>query len=216
MATALFAQQGYAATTMTSIARAAGLRQPSVYYWFRSKEELLQATASVNRFSAAVVTALRACDASPAQKLYRLLFEDTRHICELGPLDYHEVERVAYQRPEEFREFWDDYRVLFDGIVDFIRDATSDRLFREQNPRVAGVAALSLNEGLQKLHRYHLGPSHEIGLPVPELDDPRTVAHQSASTTLAALLIDHGDLASVRRHAMALRLDIDADQKNSR
>src|SRR5206468_1365797 len=85
VAARLFAEQGYAATTMKGIAEAAGLRQPSVYYWFRDKEALLHATASVNRFSVDVVAGLTRSPASVPARLYRLLFEHTKHICQLGP-----------------------------------------------------------------------------------------------------------------------------------
>jgi AcrR family transcriptional regulator len=209
-ATRLFAEQGYAKTTMKSIAEAVGLRQPSVYYWFRNKEELLHATASINRFSAAVVAALRKSGAGPSQKLYRLLYEDTKHICLLGPLDYHQVESVAYQRPEEFSEFWTDYRTLFDGIVELIDAAMVSSEFRHSDPQLSGAAALSLNEGLQKLYRYRAGPSGGLGLPVPvPLGNAETVAHQSATTTLSSLLAAATALESVRAEAMAIDLQLD-------
>ena len=45
----LFSERGYARVTMSDIARAAGLQQSSLYYWFRKKELVLQATFAVNR-----------------------------------------------------------------------------------------------------------------------------------------------------------------------
>ena len=211
VAAQLFAERGYAQTTMTSIAEAAGLRQPSLYYWFRNKEEVLHATASINRFSADVVAALQRADASAPEKLYRLLYEDTKHICLLGPLDYHQVESVAYQRPAEFAEFWEDYRTLFDGIVELIEAAMASAAFRPGDARIAGAAALSLNEGLQKLFRYRSGPGGELGLPVPvPLDDVEVVAHQSATTSVASLLADPRRLERVREEAIAIPLELDA------
>ena len=49
VATRLFSEQGFAQTTMAQIAEAAGLRQSSLYYYFRRKELILEATFSVNR-----------------------------------------------------------------------------------------------------------------------------------------------------------------------
>src|ERR1700712_4938826 len=49
VATRLFGAQGFANTTMAQIAEAAGLRQSSLYYYFRRKELILEATFSVNR-----------------------------------------------------------------------------------------------------------------------------------------------------------------------
>jgi TetR/AcrR family transcriptional regulator len=208
----LFAEQGYDATTMKGIAQAAGLRQPSVYYWFRNKEELLHATASVNRFSADVVVCVEKSAASVPARLYRLLFEDTRQICELGPLDYREIERVAYDRPAEFEEFWSDYRTLFDGIAGLIEAGIHAGDFHVVDPSLAGAVALSLNEGLQKFHRHRIGPGGALGLPAPvvDLEDPSTAAHQSATTTLSALLRDHDRLLRLRAEAMAIDLEMDA------
>ncbi|MET1132553.1 MAG: helix-turn-helix domain-containing protein, partial [Aeromicrobium sp.] len=50
-ASRLFTEHGYAATTMTQVAREVGLGQSSMYYWFRSKDDLLKALVSANRES---------------------------------------------------------------------------------------------------------------------------------------------------------------------
>ena len=39
----LFEERGYAATTMRAIATEAGLAPSNAYYWFRSKDDLVQA-----------------------------------------------------------------------------------------------------------------------------------------------------------------------------
>jgi TetR/AcrR family transcriptional regulator len=209
VAARIFAEQGYAVTTMKEIAEAAGLRQPSVYYWFRNKEELLHATASVNRFSAGLVVALEKSEASVPARLYRLLFEDTRQICQLSPLDYREIESVAYERPIEFEEFWLDYRALYDGIVLLIGTGMQSGAFHPGDPSLAAAAALSLNEGLQKFHRHRVGAGGMLGLPapVPDLEDAVTAAHQSAMTTLSALLLDRHCLRDIRTAAMEIGLD---------
>ena len=41
IAARLFREHGYLNTTMTEIARACGLGQSSLYYWFRQKEDIL-------------------------------------------------------------------------------------------------------------------------------------------------------------------------------
>ncbi|MEV6345624.1 helix-turn-helix domain-containing protein [Actinoplanes sp. NPDC051851] len=207
VAARLFAERGYAGTTMTLVAKAAGLRQPSLYYYFRNKEELLHATSSVNRFPAEVVAALASSGAGAPQKLYRLLFEDTKHLCLLGPLDYHQVESVAYQRPDEFGGFWADYRALFDGVVALVEAGVASLRFRPCDPPAAAVAALTLDEGLQKLHRHRTGPL----VPASPFDSVDAVAHHSATTTLSSLLVDRAMLDSVRADALTVDLDIDID-----
>src|SRR3954451_2916690 len=49
-ATHLFARRGIAARTMAEIAEAAGLGASSLYYWFRSKQQILEVIVEdVNR-----------------------------------------------------------------------------------------------------------------------------------------------------------------------
>src|SRR3954454_15538756 len=50
VASRVFAERGFAAATMREIAAGAGLHPSSVYYYFRSKEEMLEAiVAEANR-----------------------------------------------------------------------------------------------------------------------------------------------------------------------
>ncbi|OKH75080.1 hypothetical protein EB72_13535 [Mycobacterium sp. SWH-M1] len=79
-ATRLFSEKGYAQTTMSDIARAAGLQQSSLYYWFRNKEQLLGETLVVNRAPLKFIAEVGAGSGSPAVKLYRLLRFDTMQL----------------------------------------------------------------------------------------------------------------------------------------
>ena len=101
VATRLFAENGYANTTMTGIAKACGLRQPSLYYWFTRKEHILNEVLALNRVSLDFVAELGAQPGSAALRLYPLLHFDTYQLC-LSPLDISEVERLAERQPEAF------------------------------------------------------------------------------------------------------------------
>lgn len=46
-ATRLFAELGYAATSVREVVEAAGVTKPAMYYWFRNKEELFREALSV-------------------------------------------------------------------------------------------------------------------------------------------------------------------------
>src|ERR1700682_5262362 len=90
----LFAELGYANVTMSDIARAAGLQQSSLYYWFRRKELVLQATLEVNRLPGEFLRRIAGEPLPPSVKLYRLLRFDTYQLCE-SALDINEIERLA-------------------------------------------------------------------------------------------------------------------------
>src|SRR3954447_22317631 len=79
-ATKLFSEQGYAQTTMAQIAEAAGLRQSSLYYYFRRKELILEATFAVNRAPLDFLRAIRNDPGSAALRLYRLVRYDAMQL----------------------------------------------------------------------------------------------------------------------------------------
>jgi AcrR family transcriptional regulator len=78
----LFRQHGYSGTSTREIARAAGLRQPSLFHYFPSKESILrevalEAVRPVLEFIAAEERRRRPADVA----LYRLIRFDTWHLC---------------------------------------------------------------------------------------------------------------------------------------
>jgi AcrR family transcriptional regulator len=103
-ATKLFSEKGYAQTTMSDIARASGLQQSSLYYWFRNKEQLLQETLLVTRAPLKFIAEVGAGSGSPAVKLYRLLrrpSEIARISAQAAQFDDASIAlRVTRPRPE--------------------------------------------------------------------------------------------------------------------
>lgn len=194
-ATALFVAKGYAETTMTEIARSAGLRQSSLYYWFARKELILQTLLEENRSSLALATVLEAQPGPVAPRLYAVLHADVLQLCS-APLDFYEFERVARLQPQNFGAFFDDYAQLHRLIESLVRQGVDAGEFEAVNPADTATAALGLNEGLQRHYR----------LPLPGVlsysaDD---VCRLSADTTLTRLLAHRDDLAGVRAAATEL------------
>lgn len=198
-ANALFAQRGFANTTVTEIATAAGLTQSSFYYYFKSKEEILHSTLALNRQALEVAAQLEADEKSAATKLFTLLRYDTLQLC-LSPFDFNDIERTAQVQIDDFADFWLDYRALYDHVERHIREGVADRSFIPCDPSMTAYAALSLNEGLQK--RFHQQLLHaqrsEEFLP-REIASAEEFALVSASTTLASLLRDRRQLDKLRR-----------------
>ena len=191
-ATALFVAKGYAETTMSEIARRAGLRQSSLYYWFARKEHILQALLEENRGSLEMAKALEAAPGPAAARLYAVLHTDTMQLCS-APLDFYEFERVARSQPQNFGAFFDDYASLHRLTASIVRQGVESGEFRADDPESAATAALGLNEGLQRHHRQ----------PLPGLR-PYTaeqVSELSADTSLAALLILPESLPATRAAA---------------
>lgn len=201
-ATKLFAEKGFARTTMSEIAAAAGLKQSSLYYYFNRKEQILQATFTVNRAPLEFIQGM-ANGESPAVKLYRLLRFDTEQLC-TAPCDVNEIERLASLQPDQFRDFWADRQSLHDWVVRLVEEGVEAGQFAEVDPVLTALALLSGNEGLQNWFRdQHAHRPGRATFAFPGYD-ARTVARHYAATSLRSLLRRPGDLARIERRAAAL------------
>ena len=113
----LFRGQGYDKVSMTAVAHEVGLKQSSLYYWFKSKEQLLDEALvdGFNRcsFKGAIY---RAQDVPAAQRLFALLFRRTAKFCGL-PVDVFAAEAVADANPQVLRHFFGE----FEGYQDKLR-----------------------------------------------------------------------------------------------
>lgn len=202
-ATKLFAEKGFAHTTMSEIAAAAGLKQSSLYYYFNRKEQILQATFTVNRAPLDFVEAMGDDSESPAVKLYRLLRFDTYQLC-TAPCDVNEVERLASVQPDQFRQFWVDRQALHDWVERLLRDGVEAGLFVDVDVPLTALHLLSGNEGLQNWFRDQA--AHRPGAAVFSFPayDADTVADTYATSSLRALLRRPADIARVMRRAGVL------------
>lgn len=203
-ATYLFAEYGFASTTITQIAAKAGLQQSSIYYWFSSKEQILQATLGVNRKALNFADDVIVGSEPVAVKLYRLLHYDTHELC-ISSLDFNEVERLAESRSEEFSDFWRDYASLHQHVCALIDEGVVAGEFECADSELAASAALCLNEGFQKRYRSQAQHSVESSNPfvLHQQNTPAEYARMSAYITLRSLMsnIDQRAIISLQVHA---------------
>ena len=191
-ATALFVAKGYAETTMSEIARSAGLRQSSVYYWFARKEQILQALLEENRSSLELARVMEAAPGPAAPRLYAVLYADAMQLCS-APLDFYEFERVARSQPQNFGAFFDDYATLHSLVASIVRQGVNAGEFRGVDHEGAATAGLGLNEGLQRHYRQ----------PLPGLRSytAEQVAELGADSSISSLLSLPETLPGVRATA---------------
>ncbi|WP_114423987.1 TetR/AcrR family transcriptional regulator [Nocardioides houyundeii] len=195
----LFAERGYAATTMTEVARTVGLGQSSVYYWFSSKEELLRALVSANRESLEVAERLSGGATPPAVHLYAVLHTDVLQMCR-GALDFYDLERVARSQPETFAEILDDYGRLRAALEEIVAAGIASGDFVAADARIAVVACLAQTEGVQ--HRFRT-PTPDAADRPAALADASAAARLAAATALRALLADPSSAPEVEAAALA-------------
>lgn len=201
VATKLFGEKGYAETTMSDIARAVGLQQPSLYYWFRRKELILQATLVVNRTPLEFIGRVGAGSGSPALKLYRLLRYDTYQLCQ-SPIDFNEIERIAENQPEDFVDFWTDYTRLHEWVVVLVMAGIDEQELIDVDPDETATELLCFDEALQKRYRYQ--ERHQPDAKNPFVHEPRSAAEWAervATLSLRALLRRPADVKRLQKQA---------------
>jgi AcrR family transcriptional regulator len=152
VAARLFRDRGYLNTTMTQIARASGLGQSSLYYWFRQKEDILLGLLATNRISLAFAEELSTQSGSPAVRLLRLLRLDIRELCS-SSVDICEVEVLAEQQPDVFAGFWTDTAALHDHMARLIADGVACGEFVECDSQFAALTICAAEEGVQRRYR---------------------------------------------------------------
>jgi AcrR family transcriptional regulator len=208
-ATKLFSERGYAQTTMSDIARAAGLQQSSLYYWFRNKEQLLQETLLVNRAPLKFIAEVGAGSGPPAVKLYRLLRFDTMQLA-MSPIDFNEIQRIAYEQRSEFHQFWTDYERLRQWVVDLIGAAVGEGKFIDCDREETASLLLNFDEGAQKRTRLHPDSGHRA-------EEAIRVGEQVATIAVRGLLKRPSEIGRITAQAaqfddaaVALRVGLDA------
>ena len=192
-ATKLFSEKGYAQTTMSDIARASGLQQSSLYYWFRNKEQLLGETLLVNRAPLKFIAEVGAGSGSPAVKLYRLLRFDTMQLA-LSPIDFNEIQRIAHDQRTEFHQFWTDYERLKDWVVDLIGAAISEGKFIDCDREETAGLLLNFDEGAQKRTRLHTDEGDRA-------EEAIRVGEQVATIAVRGLLKRPSEIARISSQA---------------
>lgn len=201
VASRLFAEKGFAHTTMSEIAAAAGLRQSSLYYYFRRKEQILQATFTINRAPLDFIRRIGVEPGSAALKLYRLVRFDTVQLCR-APFDVNEIERLAVRQPDDFADFWADRQSLHDWVEQLVRQGCDDGHFVETDATLTALGLLSFNEGVQNWFRaqdvHRPGSGAVFTFPGYSAEQ---VADHVAGNALRALLRRPADLDRLRRQA---------------
>lgn len=152
-ASALFASRGVDEVTMAQIAEAAGLQQSSIYYWFRSKSDVLGSILErVNRIPLAIVERERQATGPVALRLHRLVREDVLALCAF-PFDINEVHRLATRSPADFPGYWEERRRLDEEVEALVTEGVASGELREVDPRLAARSLLAADEATQHWYR---------------------------------------------------------------
>lgn len=190
-ASALFAARGVETVTMAEIAEQAGLKQSSIYYWFRSKSDILTSILErVNRVPLAIVERERTAPGPVAERLLRLVREDVVALCGF-PFDINEIHRLALRAPEDFPAYWDERDRLDDEVEALVAEGVSTGELRPVDVRLAARTLLAADEATQNWLRSARGHGYQA----------EAVADHVAEVALRSLLADPATYRDVARRA---------------
>ena len=190
VAIGLFRTKGYTRTSMSEIARQAGVDPSSFYYYFASKEALIENILNPNEFIPTVEQLEETCQNRAAQ-LYALIAFDVVHKCEL-PFDFWELEAIANENPEGFEAFFARYRKLYRTLLSIIERGVDEGAFTPCAADERTVTILSTNEGLQ--HHFHAKHRKELILEASGYSvrdyTPEDIARMTGRSVLPSLMKD--------------------------
>lgn len=200
----LFARRGINATTMAEIADAAGLGASSLYYWFRSKQQILEViVADVNRLPLEFAERAASQGGPPAVRLWRLVRFDAETLCSF-PFDINEIHRLAGEDEATFERYWRERQRLNDAVEALVAEGIASGELDPVDPRLAALTILANDEAVQNWYRpvegiRLAGRTSEAGGDY----EPAEIATYLADRTLRGLLRRPEELGSVRAAALA-------------
>ena len=185
----LFAVHGYHGTTTREIAERVGIRQPSLFHHFVSKASIMEALLE-HDLARAVPAAERIArsDERASVRLHRYLLQDVAHVAgsryNLAGVYTEEVRTSAEFEPWHRRR-----RRLHRAIESIVRDGRDTGEFVDFPPSFVREAILGILG--RTLSSYSGGQA---------VFEPR-LAEQVSTLVLRALLVDPGQLLSIREAA---------------
>jgi|GEM_PF-666083 len=192
-ASVLLSLRGYAGTSIRSIGEAIGVRGPSIYHHFDSKDAIVEELLDYSLARPAAFAELMVkTDGDIAVRFYRYVRFDIHHMA-FSVNDLRGLHTAALMSLPQFRSSVARLRQLRANVRRLIVDGISEGRFREVDEYVA-VAAL---EGI-----FNLNPRHY---------EQRPEAVEVATDFLClALLADPSELVNVREQALLHREDDEA------
>jgi len=145
-ATELFAEKGYAGTTTQNIADAVGLKRTSLYYYFKTKDELLEALIEeVTVDSAKRNEAIRGQSTNTVLERIGSLVQDTVLRTLERPLTVKVLDRIESELPESLLGgYVEAKRSVRDEIIALVTEGIENGELIHIDPRVATFALIGM------------------------------------------------------------------------
>ncbi len=183
----LFISQGYAATSTREIADRVGIRQPSLFYHFPKKEEILRAI--VDQAAATLIAKLPEFEKRPARaavKLYELMVLDF-HFLLTEPFGIGQLMLLPEMRSGRLRQTVEQKRNrIISAYRKLIRQGIAEGDFQNSDVSVATFTVFGMGEAIWTWYK----PSRA--------KTPAKIAETIATMALKSLLTDGTSVVSIK------------------
>ena len=200
-ATRLFAERGFAGTSFQDIADAVGLTRPALYYYVKSKDELLaKLVAEITEGSAAGISAIaRRADLGPAAKLHAIMTTSVQRQAQYAAR-FRLLIRSEAELPDNLATAHEaGRRAVLKAVARVIDQGIEEGVFRAVDARIAALGLLGMNNWVA----WWFQPDGK--------DDAETVAGQLADMAVAAVRSRDQDSAAAGPAGMLQQIRQDLD-----
>jgi AcrR family transcriptional regulator len=175
-ATRLFAERGFAGTSFQDIADAVGLTRPALYYYVKSKDELLAKLVAeiTESFAAGIGAIARRADLDPAAKLHAITKMSVQRQAEYAAR-FRLLIRSEAELPDNLaRAHEAGRRAVLKAVARVIDQGIEEGVFRPADARTAALGILGMINWVAWWFQ-------------PDRDSAEAVASQFADMAVAAL-----------------------------
>ena len=188
-ATALFAERGFAGTSLQDIALAAGLTRPALYYYFSNKDELLARLVRDTTMDAAQQLESVGADhpdLGPAAHLHELVHRSTLFQAEHRD-QFRLLLRSEAELPEDLLDLYaEGRRRVFAVFTSAIEAGVSSGAFRPADPKTVALGLIGMVNWVAWWHH----SDNDFGRVADEFADMAVASvllhHESRAATLGS------------------------------
>lgn len=198
-ATRLFAERGFAGTSLQDVATAMGLKRPALYYYFKSKEELLDRLIieGVSGPAKELKIIAQQRDLSAAERLHAITRQNVRWVLAHTDLFLLLVKSESELSPASAKKFNASRRAAVDTVTAVIEEGIEAGQFRSVNPRIAALSVFGISNWAAWW--YQPGGSDSIDAVADQLADLTLASVQRAEEPTGAVLNPRTAMAVLRQ-----------------
>ncbi|MGW2962719.1 TetR/AcrR family transcriptional regulator [Streptomyces sp. NPDC001220] len=211
-ATRLFAERGFAGTSLQDVANAMGLKRPALYYYFKSKEDLLDRLIdeSVSGPARDLKIIAEQPDLSPSERLHAMIRQNVRWVLTHTARFLVLIKSAAELSPESAQKLTTSSRESIDTVAAVIEEGIEAGEFRPVNPRVAALGAFGTSNWAAWW--YKPGGADSIDSIADQLADLALASVQRVEHASETALSTRNVLAQLRQDLDRLEQALDRDQ----